>query len=131
MSLIRVLCSPAPLKLDNKARPPEGKHVSPPSLFVCLFLYFLLLRPNCTVKIGAVTHISNNLAVRLNIGALQRKRRLHGLGAFSGAHQSTSSSLTCFYGNSHDWRGDGIILKQRNPSLAVAGKSRLMVFIDR
>lgn len=29
------------------------------------------------------------------------------------------------------WRGDGIILKRRNPSLAVAGTSRLMVFIDR
>lgn len=29
------------------------------------------------------------------------------------------------------WRGDGIILKQRNPSLAVAGKSRLMLFTDR
>lgn len=29
------------------------------------------------------------------------------------------------------WRGDGIILKQRNPSLAVAGKSRLVLFTDR
>lgn len=29
------------------------------------------------------------------------------------------------------WQGDGIILKQRNPSLAVAGKSQPMVFIDR
>lgn len=49
-----------------------------------------------------MTHISNNLAVRLNIGALQRMRKLRGLGAFSNAHQSTSNRLTCFYGNRHD-----------------------------
>lgn len=29
------------------------------------------------------------------------------------------------------WQGDGILLKQRNPSLAVAGKSQPMGFIDR
>lgn len=51
-------------------------------------------------KIGAMTHISNNLAVRLSIGVLQRKWRMRGLAALSNVHPSTSkltvNRLTCF-----------------------------------
>lgn len=42
-------CSCSPLKRDNKARPQKGGTFLRPA---CLFIYlFLLLRPNCTVKL--------------------------------------------------------------------------------
>lgn len=67
-----------------------------------------------------MTYISNNLAVRLSIGVLQRKWRMRGLGALSNASPSTSKLVanrpTCFYGNSKDGRLFG--LTQRNPSFA-------------
>lgn len=59
-----------------------------------------------------MTYISNNLAVRLSIGVLQRKWRMHGLGALSNANSSTSKlvayRITCFYGNSKDVRQMGL-----------------------
>lgn len=48
--------------------------------------------PHCS-KIGAMTHISNNLAARLSTGVLQRKWRMRGRGALSIVHLKVGGYL--------------------------------------
>lgn len=51
--------------------------------------------PHCS-KIGAMTHISNNLAARLSTGVLQRKWRMRGRGALSIVHRCTSKLVATY-----------------------------------
>lgn len=108
-SLIRDLCFPAAAHYlsftTKRVHQMESTFFCPGCLFIFAF------KVQLHHKIGAMTHISNNLAVRLSIGALQRERRILSLGAFSDAHQSTSklaNRLTCFYGNSRHGREMGL-----------------------
>lgn len=82
-----------------------------------------------------MTHISNNLAVRLNIGALQREggenARPWRLQRCTPVHLEVGQPPRTFLRQRPGRRGDGITLKQRNPSLAAAAKSQPMVFTDR